>query len=93
MSDTHRHPPVACPACGYVADAASVVPGHKDATPAAGDFSVCAECGAVRQFTAALGLRVPTPQEIKELDQDLRWLLGAAQRAIREYHRERRRRL
>lgn len=54
-----------CPECGYLMDAHSAI-GEEDATPSAGDFSVCIACGALCVYQPILGslaLRRPTPEE------------------------------
>lgn len=61
MSKDTRIPRVKCLKCGYPMDATTSV--FEDATPKAGDYSLCLGCGYVAVFNADHTLRAPTEQE------------------------------
>jgi hypothetical protein len=58
-------PPQACPACGYVVDAASDAFG--DSLPAPGDVCVCLACAAVGIYGAGLMIRLPDAGEAADV--------------------------
>ena len=74
-----------CPQCGYKLDAATKAYGE-EASPEAGDTSVCLNCGQVLKYQADLTLRKATAAEIRELmdDGDAWRTIEKAQRFIYE---------
>jgi hypothetical protein len=54
-----------CPTCGKMLDGATDIIG--DATPSAGDFTVCVGCRDILVFTDELGLRALTEEDMKDL--------------------------
>lgn len=77
----NRLPTSPCSNCKRLTDAATVVD-HADAIPKPGDLSVCAYCGVINAYDAAL-LLVPFPDEdFSLLPLDVRRLLKRVQTAI-----------
>jgi len=79
--------PCMCPLCGYLMDYASP-PTGPDATPKAGDLSMCLSCGAVLVFTDSTdgpGLRAISEREWHELgsaNQEVLERIGRARRRV-----------
>ena len=57
-----------CPFCGKLLNAASSL---QENLPIPGDITICAACLAVLKFGDAMDLCLATPEEIKEVEQDL----------------------
>lgn len=74
-----------CPACGYVIDAATLLT-YGDARPAAGDLSLCLDCGALLVFDGpdVGSIRRITPDEEAGMDDGNRLRVDRAQAIIRE---------
>lgn len=66
---TTRTPIEYCRRCGHKLDAATAVD-KPEATPKAGDASICWGCGLLSIFTADLTRRDPTPTEMIDLISD-----------------------
>lgn len=67
---TTETPTALCPACGHKIDRASSM---DDATPSAGDISICIRCAAVNLFAGDLTLRRPTADELDALKRSESW--------------------
>ena len=78
---THHMPPHRCDRCGDELDCAT---GPGQVNP--GDLSVCLGCGAVRQFTADLGLE---PVDVAELPRKARREVDKIVKAVRSVHARR----
>lgn len=74
-----------CPTCGYAIDAATLL-NYGDARPAAGDLSLCLNCGALLIFDGpdVNAIRRITPEEEAVLDDANRMAVDRAQAVIRE---------
>lgn len=70
----------ACPYCGTVNTHHDNVNG--DSAPTEGAISICFRCVQPSIYTADLSLRIPTPEERKEIDADPDVI--AARRALHE---------
>lgn len=55
-----------CPSCDALLDGATSL--VREASPCAGDLTVCMYCGAALEFTQGLGLRMLKPAELAALD-------------------------
>lgn len=77
---------VPCPYCGHQLDAWTGITG--DATPEAGDASICAYCAGLLVFADDLTPREPTETELAALVKDDP--LRIAQRAMRQAITDRR---
>lgn len=67
LDGAHGHPPVPCPACGQVMDAAQSVSLWHWKPPVDSDWSVCFECGEVSIYVVGdfgVALRTPTLEEL-----------------------------
>jgi hypothetical protein len=69
-----RVPRRTCPACGASFDTVSA---PVEVRPSPGDYTVCAECGALARFDAALqvvpvGPDEPVPADIARVGRDIR---------------------
>lgn len=65
-----RMPPVRCPACDLLLDAASDPRG--EAIPQPGDATLCIHCGFIGVFDDDLTIRRPTAAEQEEFAKDER---------------------
>lgn len=71
-----------CPTCGRKLDGVtSINRPNEPVAPTAGDVTVCAYCGAVLRFTAALGFETVSDDEVATFDPDTRWQLALARNA------------
>lgn len=64
-SHTTRLPPMECPHCHVVHDAASD-PNKENPAPKPGDLTICIECAGIAQFTGAMQLRLVSKDEWDE---------------------------
>lgn len=80
-------PSTPCPRCGYNIDAATSLDGG-DFHPAAGDLSVCIECGTWLVFDDELRPRELTKDERRELPAYAIALLDQAGAVIQQWRRE-----
>lgn len=72
-----------CTSCGRLHDAATPADTKPlDVSPRPGSVAVCIACGHIMIFTGDLGLRDPTPDEVRDIAGDPRIL--AIQRGRRE---------
>jgi len=58
-----------CPVCGILLNAASHFDG--ESSPEPGDMTVCSVCKTILAFGEAMDLRLATPEEIKEVEEEL----------------------
>jgi hypothetical protein len=58
-------PPRLCPTCGAVLDRATSATGEQ-ATPSAGDITLCLYCGHLLEFGPDLKLREPSAEHLRE---------------------------
>lgn len=56
-----------CPACGRETDTVSVDAPGMEAQPHPGHLSICRKCGAVRQFTETMELRVLSEEDLQNI--------------------------
>lgn len=69
MSRTTRHQATTCPSCGEALDASTAV-SDPDATPEAGDISLCIQCATPLEYGPGLVLRPFTKETWAKLDAD-----------------------
>ena len=62
FTQAHRLPPVLCPVCAHTMDACTGLTGTN--LPAAGDYTVCAECVSLLQFGSDRALRQITISDV-----------------------------
>lgn len=74
IGEKQRMKPQLCLQCGALLDAASGM--FENATPKAGDCSLCIHCGFAMVFTDELTFRKPTPDEASEIDNNYRVKVG-----------------
>jgi hypothetical protein len=60
---------ISCLYCDYESDSAARIGGDGYRAPTVGDVSMCGSCGGLSIWTA-YGLRVPTPIEVVELNEN-----------------------
>jgi hypothetical protein len=63
---TTRLKPSRCPFCRHKLDAVTATPWNRNATPVAGDLTVCLECAHVLVFDDDVKPRVPTLIELTQ---------------------------
>lgn len=81
MTTTTRTPPVRCPACDHLVDAATSTQG--EATPSPGDLSVCVYCAAVLEFADDLRLTLMTQEQVDALEPEIRAAVTSARSVVR----------
>ena len=85
---SHALPKQQCPVCDHKIDRVSGVSGKgkvdDDVQPNPGDITMCVYCRSFLIFTAELGHREATDEEIAELPHDQRMLLSKARRLAKE---------
>jgi hypothetical protein len=78
-----------CFSCGASAEATTPLGGQARPAPAAGDISLCFECGAVALFTGrGSEIRLPLGEESRSLNADPQ--VRAAQARIRAFQQQKR---
>ena len=90
MSEVYRTPPVPCPACGYLLDAAGAAPdtrGAGERGPQAGDVTMCFNCMVTLMFVGGLGYLSVRLAANDELDEEDHRIIAAMRETIRRVTR------
>lgn len=77
MAD-HRTPPVQCPQCKALLDAAASMDEGNTEPPDEGDITVCIYCGAVLMWEFNMQLTLLTEEELEEIAKEYPDIIEAA---------------
>jgi hypothetical protein len=72
-----------CPACGYVLDACTGVPGNESERPSPGDVALCFGCGEVLYFDVQMKHQLFPKLRLEGLEPELLTIIRVGQEAIR----------
>lgn len=82
----HHQEPQDCPVCKTNLNAMSAADADsEDAAPEPGDLTICSACASLLMIDEGMQYRIPTKQEVAELDESTAGLLSATQEIIRHF--------